>query len=331
MKAVLFPFARPDPAERLAQDFPEIELVTIGSAAEADAHLADTDILLLSNRTCTKEMGAALKKHAHGRLRWIHFTSAGLDRGIEMGLPDHLPITTSSGTKARVIAEHAMTLLLTCVRLFPVLGRAQTDHRWVREEVNRKMGSLEDATVCVVGLGAVGCDLARKLGAFDARVIGVSRGRADAPVERIFPRERLREALALSDAVVITTNADRSSFQLIGAGELAAMKPGAYIVNISRGSIIDEPALVAALAEGRIAGAGLDVVATEPMPAHNPLWDMQNVVITPHVAGGGSTGYAGLREIFRENLARLASGQPLLNLYRPDTETPTEAPAKTSA
>jgi phosphoglycerate dehydrogenase-like enzyme len=235
-----------------------------------------------------------------------------------MGLPTHIPVTGSAGAKAHVIAEHAMTHLLTLVRRFPELRRAQTAHRWIRQDINRAMGSLEDATVCVVGLGSVGCDLARKLKAFDARVLGVTRGRSDAPVDRVFVRSELHAALAQSDAVVITTNADRSSHHLIGADELAAMKPGAYIVNIARGSIIDEPALIAALQAGRVAGAGLDVMATEPLPGDHSLWDMPNVLITPHVAGGGSTGYAGLREIFGANLDRLAAGQPLLNEYRPD-------------
>src|SRR5437879_1040181 len=124
MKAVLYPFALPDPTEKLAEDFPELEWVAVASAEQLDRELADTDILLLSNRTCTDATGAALRKHAEGKLRWIHFTSAGLERGLEMGLPGHLPITTSSGAKAPVIAEHAMTLLLAVLRRLPELRRA---------------------------------------------------------------------------------------------------------------------------------------------------------------------------------------------------------------
>lgn len=317
MKAVLYPFALPDPAEKLAQDFPALDWVAVASALELDRELADTDILLLSNRTCTPDTGAVLRKHAGGRLRWIHFTSAGLERGIEMGLPSDLPITTSSGAKAPVIAEHAMTLLLAVMRRLPELRRAQTAHRWIRQEINRRMASLEGATVAVIGLGAVGCALARRLKAFDATVFGVSRGRSDAPVDRLFARAAIGEALALADAAVITTNADPSSFHLIGRAELAAMKPGGVIVNVARGSIIDEAALLEALASGRLAGAGLDVVETEPLPPDSPLWDLPNLLITPHVAGGGATGYSRLREIFGENLRRLGAGEALINRYRP--------------
>lgn len=320
MKAVLYPFALPDPAEKLFADFPDLDWAAVASAEALDRELGDADILLLSNRACTPATGAVLRRHADGKLRWIHFTSAGLDRGIAMGLPTHLPITTSAGAKAPVIAEHAMTLLLAILRRLPELKRAQTAHRWVRQEINRRMASLEGANVAVIGLGSVGCALARRLRAFDATVLGVSRARSDAPVDRLYSRARLREALALSDAAVITTNADSSSFHLIGQAELAAMKPGGVIVNVARGSIIDQPALLEALASGHLAGAGLDVVESEPLPADSPLWDLPNLLITPHVAGGGATGYGRMREIFGENLRRLEAGRPLLNRWQPQTQ-----------
>ena len=129
----------------------------------------------------------------------------------------------------------------------------------------------------------------------------------------MFPRERLHEALAIADAVAICTSGDETSHHMIGAAEFAAMKPGAVIVNVARGSIIDEAALIAALREGRIAGAGLDVAETEPMAAANPLWDMPNVIVTPHVAGQGSSGYPQQRKLFGENLARFRDGKPMLN------------------
>jgi phosphoglycerate dehydrogenase-like enzyme len=124
----------------------------------------------------------------------------------------------------------------------------------------------------------------------------------------------------MADAAIVTTNADRSSFHLIGKPELAAMKQGGIIVNVARGSIIDQAALVEALVSGRLAGAGLDVVETEPLPPDSPLWDLPNLLITPHVSGGGSTGYPRLREIFGENLRRLGAGQALINRTRPAGE-----------
>jgi phosphoglycerate dehydrogenase-like enzyme len=123
----------------------------------------------------------------------------------------------------------------------------------------------------------------------------------------------MREALAQADAVVICTAGDESSFHMIGAAEIAAMKPSAFLVNVARGEIIDETALTAALQEGRLAGAGLDVNEVEPLPPESPLWDMSNVILSPHVAGGGSTGYAMHRKLFEQNLQRLRAGEPLIN------------------
>jgi phosphoglycerate dehydrogenase-like enzyme len=184
----------------------------------------------------------------------------------------------------------------------------------MREETNAKMRTLEGATVCVIGRGAIGREVVRKLKAFDARPIAVSRTTSDAgDLAAVFPRERIREALAEADAVVIVTAGDESSFHLIGSAEFAAMKPTAYMVNTARGEIIDETALIAALRSRRIAGAGLDVFETEPLPADSPLWDMPNVIMSPHIAGGGSDGYFMHRKLFAENLERLTQGQPLIN------------------
>jgi phosphoglycerate dehydrogenase-like enzyme len=190
----------------------------------------------------------------------------------------------------------------------------QREHDWLRADMTKRVTSIEDAVVCVVGRGPLGRELARKLKAVNARPIAVSRTTdSDDVVEQVFPRERLHEALAISDAVAICTSGDASAHHMFGAAEFAAMKPSAFIVNVARGSIIDEAALTAALREGRIAGAGLDVAETEPMAAANPLWDMPNVIVTPHVAGQGSSGYPEQRKLFGENLARFRDGKPMLN------------------
>src|SRR5262249_19923374 len=207
-----------------------------------------------------------------------------------------------------------LMLLLALVRQLPECEAHRRAHLYTREETNAKLRTLEDATVCVIGRGAIGREIVRKLKAFDAHPIAVSRITSEATdVEAAYPRERIREALARADAVVIATAGDESSFHLVGAAELAAMKPTAYIVNVARGEIIDEPALIAALQNGRLASAGLDVYEAEPLPADSPLWDMPNVVLSPHVAGGGSTGYFTHKRLFAENLARLRSGSSLIN------------------
>jgi phosphoglycerate dehydrogenase-like enzyme len=205
-------------------------------------------------------------------------------------------------------------LLLALVRQLPALSARQRAHAWQRAEMTPHIASLEGATVCVVGRGPIGRELARKLAAVNARPIAVSRSPGgDGDVEQVFPRERLHEALEMSDAVAICTAGDETTRHMIGPAEFAAMKRSAVIVNVARGSIIDEAALIVALKEGRIAGAGLDVAETEPMGAANPLWDVPNVIITPHVAGQGSSGYPQQRKLFGDNLARFREGRPMLN------------------
>jgi phosphoglycerate dehydrogenase-like enzyme len=313
MKAVIYPFRENDSIVRLAQDFPALHWAVVSSAEELAREIADAEILVTSNRVCTPAYGEALRRHARS-LRWMFFSSSGIERGLASGIPEGVRVSNSTGVKATMVSEHAVMLLLALLRQLPECQRHQRAHLYTRAQTNARLRTLEGATVCVIGRGAIGREVVRKLRAFDARPIAVSRSVAEADdVDAVFPRERIRDALAEADAVVVCTAGDASSRHLIGSRELAAMKPTVYIVNVARGEIIDEAALVAALRDRRIAGAGLDVNEVEPLPADSPLWDMPNVILSPHIAGGGSTGYPMHKRLFTENLERLRTGQPLLN------------------
>jgi phosphoglycerate dehydrogenase-like enzyme len=313
MKVVIYPFRRDDAIIGLTRDFPELEWAVVSSAEELARDIRDAAILVTSNRVCTPAYGAALRHNANA-LRWMFFSSSGIERGVAAGIPPGVRVTNSTGVKATMVAEHAMTLLLALLRQLPECQALQRAHLYRRQETNGKLRTLEDATVCVIGRGAIGREVVRKLKAFDARPISVSRTTADpGDLAAVYPRERIAEALAQADAVVICTAGDETSVRLIGAREIAAMKPAACLVNVARGEIIDETALIAALRGGRLAGAGLDVNEIEPLPADSPLWDMPHVILSPHVAGGGSTGYVMHRNLFKQNLERLRAGAPLIN------------------
>jgi phosphoglycerate dehydrogenase-like enzyme len=316
MKAVLYTFHEHDPVARLAADFPDMEWSIARSPEEVGREARNADILILSNRVCTPELGQALRQGAGTSLRWIHFVTSGIERGIAMGLPNQAIVSNAAGVRAPTVAEHALALLLALVRQLPDLRTAQTARQWARVEMGPRLASLQGMTVCIVGLGAIGREVARKLKAFDATCIGVSRTPASDGVQPVFPRERVGEALALSDAVVVATTADASSRHLLGAAEFARMKAGAYLINIARGEIVDEAALIAALREGRLGGAALDVTEVEPLPESSPLWDLPNVIITPHVAGAGAKDYDQQRDLFGQNLERFLAGRPLINLRR---------------
>jgi phosphoglycerate dehydrogenase-like enzyme len=317
MKAVLYPFSADDQSVQLVHDFPELQWALATSPADVAREIGDAAILVTSNRVCAPAYGEALRRRASRALGWIHFTSAGIDGGLAMGLPDWVTVTNSTGVKAAMVSEHAFALLLALVRRLPDMAADQRARRWRREETNARLRTLAGALVCVVGLGSIGREIARKAQAFEARVIAVSRqGRAGGDIDAVFPRERIGEALARADAVVISTSADPTSFHLIGAQALAAMRPGAFLVNVARGNIVDGAALAAALAAGRIAGAALDVTEREPLPPESPLWEAPNLIISPHVAGGGSSGYPQQKALFAENLARFRAGEPLRNVCR---------------
>ena len=317
MKAVLYPFGPGEPIVGLVRDFPQLHWAVAASPGDIAREIGDAAILVTSNRVCSAAYGEALRHRAGTTLRWIHFTSAGIDGGLRMGLPEWATVTNATGVKAAMVSEHALALLLALVRRLPDLQADQLARRWRHDDAMAQPATLEGAVVCIVGLGSIGREVARKAKAFDARVIAVSRaGMADGAVEQVFRREQIADALAMADAVVICTSSDADSFHLIDAAALAAMGRKAFLVNVARGDIVDGAALIAALQAGRLGGAALDVTEVEPLAPGSPLWDLPNVIISPHVAGGGSSGYPQQKVLFGQNLLRFAAGEPLLNVCR---------------
>jgi phosphoglycerate dehydrogenase-like enzyme len=317
MKAVLYPFRSDEPIVALVRDFPQLQWAVAAAPGDIAREIGDAAILVTSNRVCSAAYGEALRRHAGDTLRWIHFTSAGIDGGLRMGLPGWATVTNATGVKAAMVSEHALALLLALVRRLPDPAAGQLARRWRHDDAMAAVGTLEGAVVCVVGLGSIGRAVARKLKAFDARVIAVSRaGTAGGAVDEVFGRERMAQALATADAVVICTSSEARSHHLIDAAALAALRPKAFLVNVARGDIVDGLALIAALQAGQLGGAALDVTEVEPLPPSSPLWGLPNVIISPHIAGAGSSGYPQQKALFGENLARLAAGKPLRNVCR---------------
>lgn len=248
------------------------------------------------------------------RLRWLQTTGAGVDwlmRYPEIAESD-LIITNASGVHAIPISEHIVALMLALARDIQRCVRDQVRHRWPRDH---KVLELDGATMGLIGVGAIGEKTAEKAKGLNMRVLGLRRHpeKGSPWIDRMYGPDQLLEMLPQADWVVITTPLTRETQDLIGERELRAMKETAYIINIGRGAIIQEEALIRALREGWIAGAGLDVFEEEPLPEDSPLWDMENVIITPHYAG--ITPYYADRvvEIFTENLRRYQAGQPLIN------------------
>ncbi len=314
MKAVFMLSRAHAGLSRMAEDFPDVIFAQANSPDELAAALTGADILITSNRIYTPEVAAIVRANGK-RLRWIQFSTSGLDKAIRSGLPPGIPVSNASGVRGRTVAEHAMTLLLSLFRRMREVERARNKRTWIRDEITPKIRSAEGATLVIVGLGAVGRELARKAKAFDMHVIAVTRqGKPGEAVDETVPRGRFAEALARADSVAMCVPLGPETRHFLGAKELSRMKPGAFVINVCRGEVIDEEALIAALKEGRIAGAGLDVARTEPLPEDHPLWRMDNVVISPHIAGAGGDGGERFVEIFSDKLRRFRAGEPLNKL-----------------
>jgi phosphoglycerate dehydrogenase-like enzyme len=250
---------------------------------------------------------AALKAE---RLGWLHTFSAGVDNAFfQQLLQRGVRLTTSSGAQAVPIAHTVMLYLLALSRDLRGWDRDQSARRWEPRDV----ADLQDRTLGVVGLGPIGLEVARLGQAFRMNVIGMRRSpRGDEPCET-WPLSQLRELFARCDAIVLALPLADETRGLVNADVLSAAKPGSWFVNIARGEIVDEAALVEALRDGPLAGAGLDVFATEPLPEESPLWSLPNVIVTPHSSGTNRGNHERATEIFLDNLARYVREEPMRN------------------
>lgn len=284
-------------------------------AAQADIAFVSRDVTGLSTKhkvlPDTQRMYDALR--AAAKLQWVHIHSAGTDRPVYLELRQRgVTIATSSAANAPVVAQTALLGLLALARHWPKLIAAQREHRWAPLFASGLPRDLQGATAVIVGWGRVAQELGRLLRAIGLRLVVVRRSAGDMG-EGIaaVPHTRLREVLPAADFLVLACPLNDETRGLIGREELALLPPHAGLVNVSRGEVIDEPALVEALQAQRIAGAYLDVFAQEPLPASSPLWDLPNVIATPHSAGFSDGNEERVAGMFLENLGRWLQGQPL--------------------
>jgi phosphoglycerate dehydrogenase-like enzyme len=316
MKIVLFdPHGRYGEHEAALAAFPGISAINALDQDMLRAALPQAEILITGNRAYTRENAAIIRERG-GALKWIQFSTSGIDNAVAAGLPSGVIVTNAAGLRAFAVAEHAFALMLGLLRQIGVTERARSDAAWAREAVTPSMDNLAGKHLLLVGLGAIGQEIARKAKAFDMQVTGISRATGPiANVDRIRPRSELQAAAAEADIVLLALTYDETTDKILNGDVLRAMKPTAYVINIARGKLVDEPALIDALRASKIAGAGLDVTDTEPLPADHPFWMMPNVLLTPHVGGAGSkSGGGGFSKIFLDNLRRRMAGEPLKNV-----------------
>lgn len=251
---------------------------------------------------------------AQGDLEWVQLGSAGFDAYVGKGLArkEQFTLCNARGAYDVGCVEQVLAMMFTLVRKLHLHQADRATRTW---RLLGPYGEITGSTACVIGLGSIGTELATRLRALGVRVVGVrQQARPHPAVDELYTSDQLRQAVGQADHVILTAPAQPDGQPLLDATVLAAMKPGAYVYNVGRGSLIDEKALVAALQSGQLAGAGLDVFATEPLPPQHAFWTMENVIVTPHSGGRSAREYERLADIFLTNLRNWVLGRPMINV-----------------
>jgi phosphoglycerate dehydrogenase-like enzyme len=294
---------------------PGARLVTIGFDGHPDGPLDDVEVMLRGRFPA--ELFDRILARAP-RLRWVHSATAGVERVLTpSSRARQLVITNARGVFSRPIAEYVLMMILAVSRRLPSLLELQAERTWQPLESRE----LRDVTVGIVGYGSIGSAVAELASAFGCRVVATRRRSGEggpAPrVDRVLSPEGLPDLLAESDFVVLAAPLTSDTAGLFGEAAIARLKPGAWVINIARGELIDERALARALRDGRLGGAVLDTFTEEPLPPSSPLYDLPNVILTPHTSWSSTRVMDRSVDLFCDNLRRYAAGEPLLNVVDP--------------
>ena len=306
---------RPTPAvaEAIRTRWPEMRVLHLPNYDRLTEELPDTDIFV------GYSLRAEQLKDAK-KLKWIHSTAAGVAQLMYPELRDSgILVTNPSGIFSVPMAEHTIGLLLALARNFPDSVRQQDRARWSQQEIwdmPQHLTELNGKVLLIVGYGSIGREVAKRAKAFEMRVWGVTRsGGGDLTnAEKIFPTTKLLDVLPDADYLLITAPETAETGHLIGAAQIARMKRGARLINVSRGSLLDEAALLRALESGALGGAALDVAQTEPLPEQSPLWKAPNLMITPHTSAVSDKLWERETALLVDLLERWFDGRELFNL-----------------
>ena len=304
MKIVVYHRRAREYCSLLRERFPELEIAGGSEADSLSQHMASADIVL-----CFDFPHILLKEGK--QLRWIQLTSAGVEQLLEdRESLEGIVVTNTRGMHADIIADYALGAIVILQWRFLDLFADKNAKRWGQWATE----PLSGKTLGILGMGAIGCEIGRRARSCGMAVMGLKRHPVEVEgVNRVFGPHQLREMLPLCDFVVVALPMTSETFHMIGEKEFRAMKEKSSIINISRGSIVNELSLIKALREKWIGGAFLDVFEKEPLPSDSPLWTFPNIMITPHIAGMLQDYPARVIDIFGDNLRRWVAGLPLQN------------------
>ena len=294
--------------ERLTEEFPEVDFVFAASEEDQAAEIKDADVF----------MGSPSRSVflASDRLRWLHCPGTGIDKltSIPEIVNSDVVLTNARGSHAAPMADHVMSMCLAFAHRTNEMMADQRAHVWDTRKYDRFFIEMEGSTMGIVALGDIGSAAARRAAGFGMRVYAVDKRPFDAPpgVEEVWGLDRLDDLLRMSDWLVVTAPYTDDSKGMIDARGLGLMKPTSHLIVISRGGVVDEDALLDAVTDRGIAGAGIDAFEIEPPPDDSPWWELDNVIISPHASALTVEMWEGRREIFRENLRRFLANEPFI-------------------
>lgn len=296
--------------ERLQAEFPDVEFLTAMSVEEQLREAANADVI------CGWPDSPEVVEAA-ARLRWIHCPGTGIDK-IMAELPaladSDVVLTNARGPHANPMADHVLWMMLSLSHRGRQMAEDQRTKYWSTDKYSHAFVELSGSTMGILALGDIGKAVARRAYGFDMDVYAVDVNPVAPPpqVKEVWGLERLDELMGMCDWFVVTAPLTAESLGLIDRRRIGLLKPSSYVIVISRGGIVDEDALADALQEGRLAGAGIDATAIEPLPQESRLWTLDNVVLSPHASALTPEMYEGRREIFRENMRRFLNNEPFL-------------------
>ncbi len=294
-----------------------VQYEEVNSINQLELALPGASGLVLTNSTYTEAVSNCIFENRHS-LRLLQLLTTGYENVLAYGVPPEVCVANVGHAWSSAVSEHVMALMLSMTKFIPTMVLNQKEHRWDKA-IGSSMGTLEGATLVIVGFGGIGRDVARRARAFGMHIVGVTRsGASDPQADEMFSAAYLSEALMRADVLLIAVPSSPETRGMIGRSELEALPQHARLINVARGDIVDTAALESALCSGTIAGAALDVTDPEPLGKDSILWDLPNVLITPHIAGScGPKGEERVVAVVIDNLKRYVSGSELLNCIKP--------------
>ena len=298
--------------ERLQQEFPGHQFVQLQNYDRVPQEIPDTDVFI--GWSLRPEQFVAAKK-----LRWIHSPAAAVHQLMFPELiQSSVLLTNSTGIHGPVVAEHAIAVLLAMAKRLPQAMQHQARREWSQDQLwhgRPRPREVADATVVVVGMGGIGREFTARAKALGMKVLAVRENptKGNSGADAVYGPKEIDHVLPQADYILLCTPVTPATTGIVNAARLEKMKPDAYLINVARGPLIDEPALIQALKDRRIAGAALDVFNEEPLPPESPFWSLDNVLITPHTAAVTDRLWERHYRLIAENLKRFLGGEPLLN------------------